>query len=192
MKQFIYIFLGALSWTLCEYILHRFIGHSKTHLGGFTREHRDHHKSGDYFMPLHQKIWITFKVIGSLACVSSLLLGLSLGVSYTLGFGLCFAIYEVLHKRAHTHPPQNRYGRWLRRHHFTHHFSAPRKNFGVTTPLWDLIFFTYTPAGQIRLPAKKAMAWLVDPHTREIYSEFTADYQFRSSHSKRHVIKVTH
>ena len=36
--------IGAFAWTFCEYILHRFVGHSKSQFGSFTKEHRDHHR----------------------------------------------------------------------------------------------------------------------------------------------------
>jgi sterol desaturase/sphingolipid hydroxylase (fatty acid hydroxylase superfamily) len=32
--------------------------------------------------------------------------------------------------------------RWLRRHHLQHHYAAPDQNFGVSSPLWDIIFRT--------------------------------------------------
>ena len=177
----IYSFVvGALSWTLCEYLLHRFIGHSKKSQRGFAQEHRAHHSAGDYFMPLLKKLRVSLQVLAPLTLVSIYLLGSAAGSGFALGFTVFFLIYEIVHKRAHTHPPQNSYGRWLRRHHFFHHFSAPRKNFGVTTPLWDWVFRTYTPAGLIRLPAKKAMVWLIDPQTDEVLPQFASDYQIRS------------
>jgi sterol desaturase/sphingolipid hydroxylase (fatty acid hydroxylase superfamily) len=30
----------------------------------------------------------------------------------------------------------------LRRHHLQHHFGVPHRKFGVTSPLWDVIFRT--------------------------------------------------
>ena len=171
--------IGAIAWTLCEYILHRFIGHSRSPLGSFTKEHRDHHRQGDYFMPILKKVRISLQVIGALALVSSLLINLNSGLAFTFGFASLFLSYEVLHKRAHTHAPLNRYGYWLRRHHFSHHFSAPRKNFGVTTPIWDLIFGTYESFDSIRLPTKKAMVWLIDQETNEILPQFSSNYQLR-------------
>lgn len=179
LNHLISFMIGAVMWTLFEYVLHRFVGHSKSRLGSFTQEHRDHHREGDYFMPLLKKIRISCQVISTLAIISSLILSLSSGLAFTAGFSVFFICYEFLHKRAHTHPPRNSYGRWLRRHHFSHHFSAPRKNFGVTTPLWDLVFGTYESFDCIKLPAKKAMVWLIDEDTKEILPHFSNDYQYR-------------
>ena len=182
----IYFFVvGALSWTLCEYLLHRFVGHSKKSQRGFAQEHRAHHSAGDYFMPHLKKIRISLQVLIPLAIISIFICGGEQGSGFALGFALFFMIYEVLHKRAHTHAPRTFYGRWLRRHHFYHHFSAPRKNFGVTTPIWDLVFRTYSSVGMIRLPAKKAMCWLVDSQTQEVLPEFASDYQIRCAKKYR-------
>ena len=181
----IFWIIGAIGWTLCEYLLHRYAGHSRQFLGSFTQEHRAHHSAGDYFMPHLKKIRIALKVLIPLTLVSILIFGGQAGSGLSLGFTTFFIIYEVLHKRAHTHRPRTMYGRWLRRHHFFHHFSAPRKNFGVTTPIWDIVFRSYASVGLIRLPAKKAMGWLIDPQTQEVLPEFAGDYQIRRSKNNR-------
>ena len=55
------------------------------------------------------------------------------------------------------------YGRWARRHHLHHHFASPKKNHGVTSPLWDWVFRTYAaPRPQLKIPPKQVMAWLLD------------------------------
>jgi sterol desaturase/sphingolipid hydroxylase (fatty acid hydroxylase superfamily) len=35
-----------------------------------------------------------------------------------------------------------RIGRFLRQHHMAHHYTKPDRNFGVSSPLWDLVFRT--------------------------------------------------
>jgi hypothetical protein len=55
--------------------------------------------------------------------------------------------------------------RFLRRHHFYHHFTDPGFNHAVTTPIWDWVFGTLRAPGLIRVPPKLAMRWLVDPHS---------------------------
>ena len=177
----LYFLMGVIGWTLCEYVLHRYVGHSKKRVSGFTQEHRSHHSAGDYFMPHLKKVRISLQVLLPLTLLSILILGGEAGSGFALGFALFFVVYEVLHKRAHTHAPRTAYGRWLRRHHFSHHFSAPRKNFGVTTPIWDVVFRSYTPTGLIKLPAKRAMCWLIDPQTQEILPQFASDYQIRNA-----------
>jgi len=74
------------------------------------------------------------------ACV---LAGPARAVAFTTGLVGAYAAYEVAHRRTHTHPPTNRYARWARRNHLSHHFGTPMGNFGVTVPVWDRVFGTY-------------------------------------------------
>ena len=175
-----FFLLGCTTWTLSEYVLHRFIGHRKKGAHGFTKEHRAHHVDGNHFMPLYKKIVISAKVILPLTFISIFFMHLLPGISFSIGFTSCFVLYEFLHKRAHTHAPQTHYGRWLRKHHFYHHFGAPNKNFGVTTPIWDIVFQTYTTTQIVRLPSKKAMTWLINNENGEIHPCFREDYQLRT------------
>ena len=69
--------------------------------------------------------------------------------------------------------------RYLRRHHFHHHFVDGRKNHGVTTPIWDFVFGTYEQPTKIRVPAKLCMPWLRDPATGGIRAEHAATYELR-------------
>ena len=80
-------------------------------------------------------------------------------VACLMGF---YGFYDVLHRCQHTHRGYGRYGRWARRHHFTHHFVDARCNHGVTSPLWDFVFGTYRKPGVITVPRKLAMLWLTD------------------------------
>ncbi len=33
-------------------------------------------------------------------------------------------------------------GRFLRQYHLAHHYAVPDRHFGVSSPLWDLVFRT--------------------------------------------------
>ena len=51
-----------------------------------------------------------------------------------------YIAYEAIHLRIHSARRGGRLLQALRRHHFYHHFNNDRVCFGVTSPLWDLIF----------------------------------------------------
>jgi sterol desaturase/sphingolipid hydroxylase (fatty acid hydroxylase superfamily) len=53
-----------------------------------------------------------------------------------------FLYYEAVHYRVHLTRGQGRFIGRQRRAHFHHHFRAPDRCFGVTTPLWDYVFGT--------------------------------------------------
>jgi hypothetical protein len=95
--------------------------------------------------------------------------------AFTFGLIAMYFGYEVAHRRTHTHPPRNRYGRWARHSHLYRHFGAPKRNFGVTTPLWDRLWRTYDEPGIVTVPRRMAPVWLLDP-TGEVRPEFAEDY----------------
>ncbi len=168
--------LGAFVWSFAEYGLHNWRGHGSKGKNEFSREHLQHHARGHWFAPTHKKVKAALLVAAVMLPASALAVGWLNGGALTAGFTLAYIGYEVLHRRLHTHPPKGAYGRWARRHHFYHHFTKPNDNHGVTSPLWDHVFGTHAEPGLIRVPAKLAMPWLVDPATGEVYERFAGDY----------------
>ncbi|MHB8877952.1 MAG: sterol desaturase family protein [Myxococcaceae bacterium] len=169
---------GAATWTILEYGLHRFFGHDRrTFPNPFGTEHTRHHGEGDYFAPTWKKALVAlcaFAIVGGLAAAVA---GPSRGAAFALSFVSMYAAYELLHRRVHTHRGFGAYGRYLRRHHFHHHFANPRANHGVTTPLWDVVFRTLERPGRIRVPRKLQMRWLTDPATGEVRAEELPFYE---------------
>jgi len=169
---------GIGSWTLVEYLLHRFLGHDRrTWPNGFASEHTRHHSEGNYFAPAWKKAAITALGVPVVGALAALAVGITPGAIYGAAFVGMYVIYEVIHRRTHTHHGRGAYGRYLRRHHFHHHFGDPRTNHGVTSPLWDLVFGTWQAPGRIRVPAKLQMCWLADPRTGEVYADLATDYE---------------
>ncbi|NOY92440.1 MAG: hypothetical protein GXP55_14695 [Deltaproteobacteria bacterium] len=155
--------LGALSWSLLEYVIHRWAGHDRRLRGNiFEREHTRHHSRGDYFAA-------SWKKAGAAALLMALVIGPAIlvagpvgGITYAAGLAGFYLYYEILHRREHTHEGVGPYGRWARRHHFYHHFVDPSMNHGVTSPVWDLVFRTYRTPGVVPVPKKLSMRWLTD------------------------------
>lgn len=168
--------VGGAGWTLLEYTLHRFVMHEMRGKGLASKEHLTHHADVSYFSPTSKKTLTAVGVTSTVLPASWPVLGRNRALALVAGFNVTYVAYEVIHRRAHTHPPRNRYGRWLRRSHFHHHFGAPRKNHGVTTPIWDKAFGTYDEPGTIRVPRRMAMTWLLD-EAGEVRLEHAADYE---------------
>ena len=153
---------GALTWTFLEYVIHRWLGHDRRFRGNpFGVEHVRHHAEGNYFAPTAKKLALA-AIVAVVVGAPAALLGGGVAVAWLAGLLLAYGAYEVFHRREHTHPGIGRYGRWLRAHHFHHHFVDPRSNHGVTSPLWDVVFGTYQRTGHIAVPRKLAMPWLLD------------------------------
>lgn len=166
---------GAVAWTFLEYAIHRGLGHHRPHGNPFGAEHLQHHATTSYFAPAWKKAAVATPVVLALGAGLSLPLGPAPAAAFALGLAAMYVAYEVTHRRAHTHPPRGPYGRWLRRHHFHHHFHAPATNHGVTSPVWDVVFRTYARPGQVRVPEKHAMAWLLDEQD-EVRPAYARDY----------------
>lgn len=172
---------GVAAWTLAEYLLHRLLGHHpRTRPNAFADEHTRHHAEGGYFAPTWKKALVAVAVVPLASAAAALVLrDAALGLAFGCSFTAMYVAYEVVHRRAHTHAGRGAYGRFLRRHHFHHHFENPRANHGVTSPLWDMVFGTYETPTLIRVPRKLAMRWLADDVTNEIRADLAGRYAFR-------------
>ncbi len=171
-------FLGAATWTLLEYGMHRFLGHDRrTYPNPFASEHTRHHSEGDYFAPTWKKAVVALAAVVLVGALAAAVAGPTHGPVYALSLVAMYLTYEVMHRRAHTHPGFGAYGRFIRRHHFHHHFMNPRANHGVTTPLWDVVFGTLESPGRVRVPEKLRMQWLVDPATGDVRTQHQAFYE---------------
>ena len=171
---------GATLWSLAEYLLHRFLGHDRrTMPNPFGDEHTRHHREGDYFAPTWKKALVALGAVPVLGALAALIIGAPLGMVFAVSFVATYAGYEWLHRRMHTHRGVGAYGRFVRRHHFHHHFGSPRVNHGVTTPIWDLAFGTYQAPARIRVPHRLTMRWLVDDATGDVRADLAPYYEMR-------------
>lgn len=175
------LFLGVLTWSFLEYVIHRWLGHDRRFRGNpFGKEHLRHHVEGDYFAPTWKKL-VFAAVATAIMSVPAVALAGVYGAAWVAGFVGFYGVYEVLHRREHTHAGIGAYGRWARRHHFHHHFVDGRSNHGVTSPLWDLAFGTYQAPAVIPVPQRLCMAWLLDPETNDVRAEHASRYVLRAA-----------
>jgi len=148
--------LGAFGWTFLEYVIHRWMGHDRRlRWTPFGKEHLRHHVEGGYFAPAWKKLVAAAVTSTLLSGPAILLAGAPSGLAFVAGLMAMYGAYEVLHRLEHVREGMGAYGRWARRHHFTHHYVDARCNHGVTSPLWDLVFGTYRrPPEEITVPAR--------------------------------------
>ena len=171
---------GAVSWTAAEYGLHRFVMHEMRGRGLASVEHLKHHADVTYFSPAPKKIASAAVTTAVAYPLATAVAGRRWATAFTAGLiGMYFG-YEVAHRRTHTHPPTNRYGRWARRSHMHHHFGAPMRNFGVTSPVWDVVCGTYDEPGVVTVPRRMAPVWLLD-ETGDVRAEFGGDYMVKGA-----------
>lgn len=169
---------GAFWWFVFEYVLHRWAFHELRGWGIGSREHLNHHAhAGWRFDSMILLAWFGVLVVGvGWAFAAGALLGQAVGVGFGAGWVVGYFFYEYEHAMAHLRAPRNRWQRWLRKHHFHHHFGHPLSNHGVTIPLWDHVFGTFEAPDVVAVPRRLAMRWLID-ETGEIRAEYAADYR---------------
>ena len=184
----LYVLAGAMlvtlafaAWTLAEYLLHRFVMHEMKGKGLASREHLRHHAERDSVLESWYYAWTGVVIVGTgLGAAATALLG-PIGICLGAGWVAAYGVYDWMHWRAHRRPVANAYERWIRRHHFHHHFGHPMTNHGVTTPVWDMVFGTYVRVdGPLRVPRRMAMVWLVDDDGA-VRPEYAADYELAGS-----------
>lgn len=143
--------LGTFSWTLSEYVLHRWVFHWTNETPWGKRIHfllhGVHHECPNdrdrLVMPLPTSVPLAV-LFYSLFHFG---MGCAIGDPFFAGFVLGYLFYDGTHYYVHHFQPTTRWGKLLRRHHLTHHFADHDGGFGVSSPLWDHIFRT--------LPTKK-------------------------------------
>jgi sterol desaturase/sphingolipid hydroxylase (fatty acid hydroxylase superfamily) len=171
---------GMFLWTLAEYLMHRFAMHELRGRGLASREHLRHHADRDSILEKWPVAWSGIVAVG--VCGLRPLGGWVLTCGWITGY----AVYDLLHWRAHRRAPRNAYGRWLRMSHFHHHFHAPMRNFGVTSPLWDKVFGTYEAPSVVRVPRRMAMVWLDESNPDyQIVGRRSADDSLRAQDTER-------
>lgn len=137
---------GIFVWTFIEYIMHRFVFHfhpkntflKKIHYLTHGIHHDYPSDSTRLVMPLPISIPLAFLFY----LVHSYFLGTWTQATYA-GFVFGYLCYDMIHFATHHWKMRSPIGKYLRRKHLEHHFATPEKTFGVTSPLWDFIFFTH-------------------------------------------------
>jgi len=129
--------LGLFAFSFVEYFFHRWMFHTRIPL--FAQGHRMHHErplgydSLPFFLPGAVLLILTGVCVLIIPTGFALLMMGSVTLGY-IAYGLShFTIHHVRFK----HPLLRR---WAGAHH-VHHYH-PNSNFGVTTPLWDVLLGT--------------------------------------------------
>jgi sterol desaturase/sphingolipid hydroxylase (fatty acid hydroxylase superfamily) len=138
---------GLLLWTVLEYLMHRFAFH------GFA-PHYEHHRepaNPTYILAPWRLslgggglVWLLLRAITGSGTQASLV---------TAGVLTGFLGYELLHLRIHSRHKGGRLLRALRKYHFHHHFADDRVCYGVTSPVWDVVFGSLPQRRRVRSEA---------------------------------------
>ncbi|HZW03494.1 MAG TPA: sterol desaturase family protein [Anaerolineaceae bacterium] len=143
--------LGLFLWTLAEYTLHRFLFHfppkTPRQEKVFFLFHGVHHAQPQcktrLVMPPVLSIPMGLLFYGLFNLVAGLWLGHFEWVAPLLsGFITGYLAYDLTHYATHHFPMRSGVFRFLKRYHMQHHYKTPNQRFGVSSPLWDVVFRT--------------------------------------------------
>jgi len=142
---------GLFLWTWVEYVMHRFVFHFRPRTPRQERLsflfHGVHHaqpmEKSRLVMPpavsiplaavCYAVLYVAVGVVaGARAWVSPVFAGLILG----------YVCYDMTHYATHHFKVRSAALQYIRRYHLHHHTQTPDKRFGVTSPLWDIVFGT--------------------------------------------------
>jgi len=129
--------LGLLAFSFIEYFFHRWMFHTRVPL--FEQGHRTHHEQplGYDSLPFFLPAVVLLALAGLFALVMPVGFALMLAASITLGYIIYGLSHFIIH---HVRFKQPLLRRWAGAHH-VHHYH-PDSNFGLTTPLWDVLLGT--------------------------------------------------
>jgi sterol desaturase/sphingolipid hydroxylase (fatty acid hydroxylase superfamily) len=142
------VLAGWLTWTLAEYLLHRFFFHwipdtswGPTMHFWFHGVHHDWHQD-PYRLVMPPAVGLGFGLIFGTLWWN--LLGSTLFFPFMGGFALGYLAYDMVHYATHHAKFANPVFLAVKKHHLLHHHSPAHKDrkFGVSSPIWDWVFRT--------------------------------------------------
>jgi sterol desaturase/sphingolipid hydroxylase (fatty acid hydroxylase superfamily) len=133
-------------WTLLEYWLHRLVFHWEPDHPIGARLHFIIH--GVHHDHPNDRLRLVMPPAVSIP-LAALFLGLfafafGTPAAYPLFSGLIvgYLLYDYTHYHLHHHVPRTMLGKQLREQHMRHHFQDHRYGYGVSSPIWDVVFRT--------------------------------------------------
>ncbi len=143
------VLCGLLIFSLIEYAVHRWLFHGPFEV--FEQGHRRHHDQPQgydalpFFLPPLAYLALAALLTYFMPVSEALLLGGSIAAGYA-AYGLS---HWSIHAFRYRHPLVRA---WAAAHHI--HHNHPERNFGVTSPLWDLLLRTQYVSSSKRLRAR--------------------------------------
>lgn len=157
--------LGLFTWTLFEYVAHRYLFHMKPHseLGkkiAYIMHGNHHHFPRDkqrLLMPPVPSLIIATMLFGMQYLVIQ-----QAAFVFFPGFIIGYLFYGSMHYAIHAFNPPFKFMKPLWRNHHLHHYKDEDKGFGVTTTLWDRVFGTMWDLKKEKEDKEKVKALMFD------------------------------
>ncbi len=134
---FFTILVGLFIFSFFEYFFHRWLFHGSMRL--MVEGHRAHHENplGYDALPFFLPVLLLTGLVGIFVLLMPFSYAFLLAGAIDVGYVTYGLSHFFIHHRRFRRGPARR---WAANHHI-HHYHADT-NFGVTTPLWDILFAT--------------------------------------------------
>jgi len=147
-SAFALVCAGLLTWGLIEYAIHRWVLHREAHIEDArlhgNRVHLAHHLEPYALDRLNVQLSESLPVCAVYCLLAWAATGSWRATVFLYdGLMLGYFFYEYLDYQAHHGAARNAVVRYFRRYHLLHHHCDAEARFGVTSPLFDLLFGTY-------------------------------------------------
>ena len=145
------ILIGLFLWTISEYLLHRFLFHFKPQTPGQERLsflfHGVHHAQPQCKTRLVMPIALSIPLAALFYLAFWLIIGQLINAPHWVGpmftgFLIGYLIYDLTHYATHHFPMRSGYAKYIKRYHMQHHYKTPNARYGVSSPVWDVVFRT--------------------------------------------------
>ncbi|NOT74555.1 MAG: fatty acid hydroxylase [Cyclobacteriaceae bacterium] len=138
-------FLGIISFTWVEYIVHRYLFHMSAETEQRAKAqytmHGVHHEFPKDKTRLAMPPLLSITVATALLFVFRLVLG-DLVFSFLPGFLVGYAAYLSVHYMVHAFQPPKNFFKVLWVNHAVHHYKNGEGVYGVSSPFWDYVYGT--------------------------------------------------
>jgi len=138
-------FIGLISFTLAEYLMHRYLYHHEptTEKGRnfIYTVHGVHHEFPKDKDRLAMPPLLAVILITILYFLFEFFMGANV-FAFLPGFITGYSLYLFVHYAVHAYQPPKNFLKVLWVNHGIHHYKEPDRAYGVSSPLWDVIFRT--------------------------------------------------
>ncbi|MGA9116278.1 MAG: sterol desaturase family protein [Bacteroidota bacterium] len=138
---------GVLTWTLAEYLLHRFVFHHQPSSAWGKKlhflMHGVHHDYPNDSLRLVMPPAVSIPLALAFYALFTALMGPDPVWAFFPGFLAGYLCYDLIHYATHHFGMKGRVALALKQHHMRHHYQDPGANYGVSSPVWDFVFGTY-------------------------------------------------
>ena len=137
---------GIATWTLAEYLLHRFVFHFKAK-SEFGKKihfifHGVHHDYPSDSKRLVMPPSVSIPLAAIFYFIFRLIFGESLMLPFFAGFIGGYLFYDISHYAIHHFNMHSKFWLAIKNYHMLHHYQDEYKGYGVSSPFWDIIFRT--------------------------------------------------